>query len=253
MKKLIYVFFAVILLAGTSCKQKIDVTKEKEAVLKVLQEEGDASAVHDLKRVLAVHIQDSTATRLEQVPGSYKIYAGWDEIKKLYESYYKENTTNSSVKNLKNLKENIIMKVVGNSAWVMCDNIWKYDYQGKAQEWGNTQIAFFEKVNNEWKFSFDAFISKPESDIETQLNLSGYTLLSKGQIKDAITIFKMNIDENPLSSNVYDSYAEALMKDGQNELAIKNYKRSIELDSTNINAKEQIKILESRLKPISNK
>lgn len=253
MKKLIYVFFAVILLAGTSCKQKIDVTKEKEAVLKVLQEEGDAFAVSDLNRVLAVNIQDSTATRLVQGYGGNKIYSGWEEIKKMYEGYFKNFAANSSLKNPKNLKENIIMKVVGNSAWVMCDNIWKYDYQGKAQEQGNIQIAFFEKVNNEWKFSFDAFILKPESNMETQLNSLGYALLGKGQIKDAITIFKVNIDENLLSSNVYDSYAEALMKDGQNELAIKNYKRSIELDSTNSNAKEQIKVLESRLKPNRNK
>jgi tetratricopeptide (TPR) repeat protein len=249
MKKVIYVFFAIILLTVTSCKQKIDVTKEKEAVLKVLHEEGDAFAVNDLNRIFAIHIQDSTATRLE----IEKIYAGWDEIKKLYENYIKENSTNSSWKNPKNLKENIIIKVVGNSAWVICDNIWKWDYQGKAQESGNIQIAFFEKVNNEWKFSFNGFALKPETNTETQLNSLGYTLLGKGQIKDAITIFKVNVDENPLSSNAYDSYAEALMKDGQNELAIKNYKRSIELDSTNFNAKSQIKIIESSLKPKSKK
>jgi tetratricopeptide (TPR) repeat protein len=206
-----------------------------------------------LERILAIHIQDSTATRLERGTNSYQIYAGWDTIKKLYESYVKGNITNPSVENQKNLKENVIVKVVGNSAWVMCDNIWKYDYQGKSQESSNIQIAFFEKVNNEWKFSLDAFVSKPLTNTETQLNILGYALLDKGQIKDAITIFKVNVDENPLSWNVYDSYAEALMKDGQNELAIKNYKRSIELDSTNTNAKEQIKILESRLKPVSNK
>ncbi len=251
-EKISLCFFAVIVLAGTSCKQKIDVIKEKEAILKVLHEEGDAYAVGDLKRELAIHIQDSTAARLEHSFYGCKIYAGWDSIKKFYEKNINA-VSNAGVKNPINLKENIIMKVIGNSAWVMCDNIWKFDYHGKAQEQGNIQIAFFEKVNNEWKFSFNAFITKPGSNTEEQMNAIGYTLLGNGKIKDAISAFKANIDVYPLSSNVYDSYAEALMKDGQNELAIKNYKRSIELDSMNSNAKEQIKVLESRLKPNSNK
>jgi len=248
MKRYLLLFSAFILIAGTSCKEKIDIEKEKEAVLKALHEEGDAFAANDIERIFAVHVQDSLATRLEQAPGYFQIFKGWNEIKEMYESYSAENLKDTVSVNKRNLKENIIMKVTGTSAWVICDNIWKYEANGKPYEWSNTQIAFFEKDNGEWKYSFDAFISKPETGAEARLNLLGYSLLEKGQIKDAITIFKVNIDENPLSSNVYDSYAEALMKDGQNELAIKNYKLSIELDSTNINAKEQIRILESRLK-----
>jgi tetratricopeptide (TPR) repeat protein len=249
MKKLTFVFVAVFSLVIISCKQRIDINKEKETILKVIQEEGDAYAANDPARIFAIHVQDLTTIRLQVSANSYHIWNGWDSIKSLYNTNTERNKKMTDVKNIRNIKENVNIKVVGNAAWVMCDNIWKYDYQGKAQESNNIQIAFFEKVNNEWKFSFNAFISKPESNTETQFNTLGYTLLGKGLINDAITIFKVNVDENPLSSNVYDSYAEGLMKDGQNELAIKNYKRSIELDSTNSNAKEQIKIIESRLKP----
>jgi hypothetical protein len=152
---------------SSQSKEKVDVTKEKEAILKVLKEEGDAFAVNDFKRIAAVHIGDNTATRLEQGSDSYKIYKGWDEIKKLYDSYIKANTTDSSWKSPKNLKENIIIKVFGNSAWVLCDNKWKYVYKdaaGKevAGEDTNMQIAFFEKIDGQWKFSFNAFVQKPE-------------------------------------------------------------------------------------------
>ena len=170
MKKSLLVLFVLIFLTCLSCKEKIDIVKEKEAILKVLQEEGDAFAVNDLKRIFIVHIQDNTATRLEQGSDSYKIYAGWDEIKKLYESYIKGNSADSAWKNPKNLKKNIVIKVVGNSAWVLCDNIWKYEYNNLAEESTNMQIAFFEKINGEWKFSFNAFVQKPE--VKTKAEVS---------------------------------------------------------------------------------
>jgi hypothetical protein len=156
-------------------KEKVDVTKEKEAILNVLKEEGDAFAVNDLKRIAAVHMEDNTATRLEQGSDSYKIYKGWDEIRNLYESYIKANTTDSSWKSPKNLKENIIIKVIGNSAWVLCDNKWKYVYKdaaGKdvAGEDTNMQIAFFEKTAGQWKFSFNAFVQKPEPKAKTEVS-----------------------------------------------------------------------------------
>jgi len=161
MKKSLFVVFALIFLICISCKEKIDIEKEKEAVLKVLQEEGDAFAVNDMKRVSAVHLQDKTATRLEQGPDSYNIYNGWDEINRLYEGYIERNLADSSYKNSQNLKGNITIKIVENSAWLICDNTWKYEYNGVAEEDTNIQIAFFEKVNGEWKFSFNAFVQKP--------------------------------------------------------------------------------------------
>jgi hypothetical protein len=160
MKKSLFVVLALIFLTCISCKEKIDIEKEKEAIIKVLQEEGDAFAVNDLNRVFAVHLQDNTATRLEQGPDSYNIYKGWNEIKKLYESYTERNLADTSYKNSQNLKGNIIIKVIENSAWLICDNTWKYEYNNIAAEDTNIQIAFFEKINGEWKFSFNAFVQK---------------------------------------------------------------------------------------------
>ena len=161
MKKSLLLIFGLIILTCSSCKEKIDIAKEKEAVLKVLREEGDAFVANDLKRISAIHIQDSTQTRLGQGPTSATIYKGWDRINRLYENYFKANSTDSSWKNPENLKENLIIKIAGNSAWVLCDNVWEYEFDNAAQKQTNIQIAFFEKVNGEWKFSFNAFIQKP--------------------------------------------------------------------------------------------
>lgn len=60
-----------------------------------------------------------------------------------------------------------------------------------------------------------------------ELNRYGYTLLGDGKIKDAITVFKTNIDRNPKNKNLwsyYDSLGEAYLKDGNKNEALKNYK-----------------------------
>jgi CubicO group peptidase (beta-lactamase class C family) len=86
------------------------------------------------------------------------------------------------------------------------------------------------------------------SNMESELNALGYHLLGKQRIADAIAIFKLNTEEFPTSWNVFDSYAEALMNDGQNELALTYYNRSLELNPENTNAKEQMAKLRSGIK-----
>jgi CubicO group peptidase (beta-lactamase class C family) len=82
---------------------------------------------------------------------------------------------------------------------------------------------------------------------EGALNQLGYTLLysMSGHEQDAITVFQLNVQEFPASSNVYDSLGEAYMKVGQNDLAIANYEKSLQLNPKNQNAVEQLKKLRS--------
>jgi CubicO group peptidase (beta-lactamase class C family) len=78
---------------------------------------------------------------------------------------------------------------------------------------------------------------------ENQMNRIGYDLLSAKRVKDAIEVFKLNVADYPQSANVYDSLGEAYMVNGDRELAIKNYERSIELDPSNTNGIETLKKL----------
>ena len=78
---------------------------------------------------------------------------------------------------------------------------------------------------------------------ENELNILGYYFMHYDKFADAIDIFKINVSEYPNSSNVYDSLGEAYMKNGQNELAIHNYEKSLELNPGNTNAKEKLKEL----------
>ncbi|MGA9246700.1 MAG: amidohydrolase family protein [Candidatus Acidiferrales bacterium] len=78
---------------------------------------------------------------------------------------------------------------------------------------------------------------------EDQLNGLGYQLLEMKKFKDAIRILELNVEAYPQSSNAYDSLAEAYMDNGDKDLAIKSYKKSLELNRANENAKKMLKQL----------
>ncbi|MGD0349370.1 MAG: tetratricopeptide repeat protein [Verrucomicrobiota bacterium] len=80
---------------------------------------------------------------------------------------------------------------------------------------------------------------------EEQLNYLGYHLIGMGRIKDAIGILKLNAEAYPQSSNVYDSLGEAYLDDGDKELAIENYEKSLQLDPKNRGAIEKLKQLKA--------
>jgi len=54
-----------------------------------------------------------------------------------------------------------------------------------------------------------------------------------GNSSDALSIFKLNVEAFPGSSNAYDSYAEAIMLFRNKPKAIENYQKSIELNPRN--------------------
>lgn len=75
---------------------------------------------------------------------------------------------------------------------------------------------------------------------ESQLNMLGYLLLKNRMINEAVKIFKLNTEAYPESANTYDSLAEGYLAQGSVQLAEENYKKSLELDPDNENAKEML-------------
>jgi dienelactone hydrolase len=76
---------------------------------------------------------------------------------------------------------------------------------------------------------------------EPELNTLGYVLLGEKRVKEAIEIFKLNVAVYPEAFNTYDSLGEAYLAAGERELAIKNYKKSLELNPQNTNATDVLK------------
>ncbi len=80
-------------------------------------------------------------------------------------------------------------------------------------------------------------------ETEEQLNSLGYTLLESDRAQDALAIFRLNAAEHPRSANVYDSLGDAYMKLGRNAEAIRYYRKSLELDPSNANARNTLQEL----------
>jgi len=87
-------------------------------------------------------------------------------------------------------------------------------------------VAYFNKNKDNKDFDVN----------ENEMNQTGYQLLGSDKTKEAIQVFKLNVDAYPKSANVYDSYAEALMISGDNKGAIENYTKAVEMNPGNENA-----------------
>jgi tetratricopeptide (TPR) repeat protein len=88
---------------------------------------------------------------------------------------------------------------------------------------------------------------KEKSDFtldESAVNDWAYRLMDENHIPEATDLLKLNVQMYPESFNVYDSLGEAYMKAGQKGLAIENYKKSLEKNPKNTNAKDMLKKLE---------
>jgi CubicO group peptidase (beta-lactamase class C family) len=81
---------------------------------------------------------------------------------------------------------------------------------------------------------------------ESEMNDLGYRLMQGGDVQAALEVFRLNVSEFPDSWNVYDSLGEAYMTDGQRELAIANYEKSIKLNPGNTGGRQILEKLKGK-------
>jgi len=79
---------------------------------------------------------------------------------------------------------------------------------------------------------------------EKDLLMFGYRFLENENLTEAIALFKYAVAIYFNSWNAFDSLAEAYLKAGQKDLAIKNYEKSLELNPENTNAVEKLRQLQ---------
>lgn len=75
---------------------------------------------------------------------------------------------------------------------------------------------------------------------EEEFNAIAYNLLERKRINEAIEVLKLSIQIFPESANLYDSIGEMYLLQGNKELALENYKKSVNLDSNNVEGKKII-------------
>ncbi len=128
--------------------------------------------------------------------------------------------------------------------------------EGEAVDYKNVRVDPSEKLGIEWLMEGNVekavaiYQQKKQEQPnfrpahEDYINRGGYQMMGNGNLDLALNIFKLNVALYPEAYNTYDSLGEAYMKKGEKELAIKNYKKSLELNPKNENGVEMLKELE---------
>ena len=88
----------------------------------------------------------------------------------------------------------------------------------------------------------DSAFKLPQDDV----NDLGFILMRNDRKKEAVEVFKYNLEAHANSANAYDSLAEGYEAADQKELALKNFKKAYELNPKNGYAAERIKELEGK-------
>lgn len=84
---------------------------------------------------------------------------------------------------------------------------------------------------------------------EGEVNALGYELMGGKKLNEALTVFDLNAEAFPTSFNVYDSRGEAYMNLGNKAAAIRDYKKSIELNPRNEGGYAKLKELGETIEP----
>ncbi len=81
---------------------------------------------------------------------------------------------------------------------------------------------------------------------ETSIDFIGMKWMNKGEISGAVEVLNFNVSSFPDSFKAYNSLGLAYIKKGDNENAVKNFKKSLELNNTDNFASEMLKKLENK-------
>jgi predicted negative regulator of RcsB-dependent stress response len=73
-------------------------------------------------------------------------------------------------------------------------------------------------------------------------------LINEDKVDAATKIFQLNVSEHPKSANVYDSFGDALLMQGDSIQALTNFKKCFEMDDSLMYAKDKAEALEKALK-----
>jgi tetratricopeptide (TPR) repeat protein len=118
-----------------------------------------------------------------------------------------------------------------------------------------TGVHFIEMIHQEGtQKAMESFMKARENDPDIQvfpedlMNTLGYEYLNRGDMESAVEIFQLTCLAYPNSSNSFDSLGEAYARMDEIDLALKNYRKAVELNPDNGNAKNWIRKLENRRK-----
>ncbi|MEE9431890.1 MAG: hypothetical protein V3V16_12655 [Melioribacteraceae bacterium] len=164
MKNKILILFVLILLAVTSCQNKIEIEKEEKAIIAVIENETKSYFARNFEQQSKSFLQDESLIVLVAGKSSYGYAVGWEQIKKNYMINY-QNHPKPLTDSIKNSDYKI--KIYEKSAWAVYDeNVYSNegDFLRKV-----INVRFLEKINDEWKIVFLSDVNTTSYEVKEKI------------------------------------------------------------------------------------
>jgi len=235
-KSVVLMAVAVVALVLGPSTSIVAQSADDEALKAVVRAETMAFYGRDLDKWLAGWAHDTKASRTLTGNGFYSATTGWDKIAADMSKSMKADPTPIGIQ----LGiDNFIVHTSGDVAFVEYDQTTTTTVEPIVKSHSREHRVLV-KNDGRWKIISQITVIPPSTTpegIENGLNAQGYMLLGAGKHKEAIEVFKLNVQFFPESWNVYDSLGEAYAAAGNNSLAIVNYEKSVQLNPKNESGK----------------
>jgi tetratricopeptide (TPR) repeat protein len=223
----------------------IAIYSQDAEIKKVITSETDAYHKRDLNTWLSSWAPDALTARIYVGSFGYFTQMGWDSIQAQETRNFKRNTQPDSVQVT---TDSFTIRKDGSMAIVDFKQTTLYlGAQPPFDQSTSLEHRELVKKNGKWKITKQVttdLTGYGEKGNELTLNAVGYNYLFQGKTDEAIEILTLNAKLHPDSYNVFDSLGEAYAKAGQKELAIENYKKSLELNPNSETGKKALEELE---------
>jgi len=241
---LVPVFFISCLHLGFSQ----NAAEEEEAVKKVTRFETESYLKRDSVAWKEQFIQNEKTSRTDTGFGFSESYVGWDNFAPMMIQWIKDSPKPSPYTDIQ--QSNHLINISNDLAWVAFDQLFSTPEIDSIAPWGSREFRTLIKDSDRWKISSivsidtASHISTEPVYMEGLFNYLGYRYLEDDMMDKALKVFKLNVELYPKAWNPYDSLGEAYALMGDKDLAIENYKKSIELNPDNEHGKEMLRKLE---------
>jgi tetratricopeptide (TPR) repeat protein len=222
---------SIACIAGLLILLTYAVQAQEQELKKVIKAETDAFYSSNAEAWEAAWLHDAESTRTVVANGSYSTVKGWDNFgPQMVKSLKQSKATPIELRT-----DNYILRTDGSLAWVEYDQYINPPGADPKNRRFSREYRVLTRKDGNWKIATqithdpETFTSS-DGNVEASINQAGYNLLAAKKTKEAIEVFKTNVKLYPKSANVYDSLGEAYAADGDKQLAIKNYEKSIELN-----------------------
>lgn len=150
----------VVALSYPGSRGQQEMTADEQAVIILLDEESRLAIEGDIDSLLELYVQDEKNARLSVTNRVSAMITGWDAVRDHQENLLESDWMEWQDKQFR--KENIWIKVNGDNAWAVCDNIWWWREGEQRKKFQNIQITICEKDGGRWRIAFQAFVRDPE-------------------------------------------------------------------------------------------